>query len=679
MTRSFLRASTAMVLALSLVQAPLPVLAQVDASDAVCADGSAPPCGEGQGTTGAGAVEGAGAAEGGAATDGGAVFVTPPAEGGGSVEGGLATPDSGEPPPPEAPAGEAAPSGEAPAGGEQPAAEAQPAEEQPAAEEPPAEEQPAAEEPPAGETAPEAAAPEAGAMTPPETAPEAAPETAPEAGAGTDAGTVGIDPGAPAPGDAGTVGLDPAMPAPEAGSADPGLAPADAGAPVLLPEDAPQGVGEAQPAPEPLAPEAAAPEVASPAPVAPEAAEAPAAGTAETAPAAGAATPQTVPLVVEGAEELEQQALQVLEALDLGGDPAAEGSAAPPAAAAAAVDDAAPAPQATATVETEITEADSRQSSEDFTTTASGAAREGRDRDRLSDFEKAALIGLGALAVGALLRNNDRVVANTGDRVVVQRGENDYYVLKDDDALLRQPGSRVRTETFQDGSTRTIVTREDGSRIITIRDAAGRVIRRVREDAAGNRVTLIDDTLDYAPVQMNLLPQPEPREVRLVGDDPLALRLAIERASAANVGRGFSLRQIREIEQVRKLVPEIMVENITFATGSAAIDPAQARTLLRLGDLMKALIDDNPAEMFLIEGHTDATGPASVNLALSDRRAESLALALTEYFGVPPENMIVQGYGESDLKIDTQEAEVRNRRVTVRRITPLLDQRLARN
>ena len=77
-------------------------------------------------------------------------------------------------------------------------------------------------------------------------------------------------------------------------------------------------------------------------------------------------------------------------------------------------------------------------------------------------------------------------------------------------------------------------------------------------------------------------------------------------------------------------------------------------------------------DRFLIEGHTDATGKAAMNLALSDRRAESVALALTEYFDIPPENMVIQGYGESELRIDTQKDEVRNRRVAVRIITPLL-------
>jgi outer membrane protein OmpA-like peptidoglycan-associated protein len=87
---------------------------------------------------------------------------------------------------------------------------------------------------------------------------------------------------------------------------------------------------------------------------------------------------------------------------------------------------------------------------------------------------------------------------------------------------------------------------------------------------------------------------------------------------------------------------------------------------------MERLIADNPRELFLVEGHTDATGPASYNLALSDRRAESVALALTEFFEIPPENLIIQGYGERYLRIPTAAAEERNRRVAIRRITPLM-------
>lgn len=79
-------------------------------------------------------------------------------------------------------------------------------------------------------------------------------------------------------------------------------------------------------------------------------------------------------------------------------------------------------------------------------------------------------------------------------------------------------------------------------------------------------------------------------------------------------------------------------------------------------------------EVFLIEGHTDVVGSATYNLALSDRRPESVALALTEYFDVPPENLIVQGYGEAFLKVDSELEERANRRASVRLITQLLRQ-----
>ena len=79
----------------------------------------------------------------------------------------------------------------------------------------------------------------------------------------------------------------------------------------------------------------------------------------------------------------------------------------------------------------------------------------------------------------------------------------------------------------------------------------------------------------------------------------------------------------------------------------------------------------------MIEGHTDAVGNDVDNLSLSDRRAESVAVALTEQFQVPAENLVTQGYGEQYLKVPTEGPEIVNRRVAVRRITPLIDQQAA--
>jgi outer membrane protein OmpA-like peptidoglycan-associated protein len=176
-------------------------------------------------------------------------------------------------------------------------------------------------------------------------------------------------------------------------------------------------------------------------------------------------------------------------------------------------------------------------------------------------------------------------------------------------------------------------------------------------------------------IDVSTLPPPRPAKTTIsVDGNDAAMRAALAAADAEDLGRKFSLRQIRTIPQVRDLAPTVDVTSITFETGSAAIQPSEAKKLNSLGNFLRKLIDQNPGEVFLIEGHTDAVGSAASNLALSDRRAESVAKALTEYFAVPPEHLVVQGYGEAELLVASQGNERANRRVAVRIITPLLQQ-----
>ncbi|MFP4571101.1 OmpA family protein [Rhodosalinus sp.] len=325
----------------------------------------------------------------------------------------------------------------------------------------------------------------------------------------------------------------------------------------------------------------------------------------------------------------------------------------------------------------EITEAEARGSSQEFETeirtdaeTATTEADD--DGDRLRDLGRAALIGLGAYALGQVLDDGGEVVAGTGERVVVER-DGRYDILKDDDILLRRPGADVQTESFADGSVRRRVILPEGGEVITVRAADGRVLRRVRVMPDGERVVLFDDTRQVRPVDVAQLPRPaEPVEMQdgITGEDELAE--ALQQARLRDVNRDFSLEQVRQIDAVRKLVPVVSLDRIGFPTGSAAISASEAEELNALGTAMRRAIRENPGAVFLVEGHTDAVGSAAYNLLLSDRRAESVALALTEYFGVPPANMIVQGYGESDLRVETQDPSQANRRAAVRNITPLL-------
>ena len=333
--------------------------------------------------------------------------------------------------------------------------------------------------------------------------------------------------------------------------------------------------------------------------------------------------------------------------------------------------------------EQRITRENRRSSSQDFSTSlrdvlaqTSGQAPRDRarkdDDDDDNDLVKALLLGAGALAVGSMLNNNRQVALSSPDRVVFTRPDGSHEVVKDETVLLRQPGSNVTTENFDDGSSRTIVTRPDGSKVVTIRDADLRILRRTLISADGRSTRLIDDTETVPPVDIASLPRPVPAPAsRNDADmDQAALREALRRETS--IDRRFTLGQIRNIPEVRSLAAPLDLDAITFDTGSAALRPDQAAQLSSLGAAIGTAVAENPREIFMIEGYTDTVGPDVVNLALSDRRAESVALALTEYFDVPPENLVVQGYGEQFLKVRA-EGDVRdNRRVAVRRVTDLL-------
>ena len=312
-----------------------------------------------------------------------------------------------------------------------------------------------------------------------------------------------------------------------------------------------------------------------------------------------------------------------------------------------------------------VTEETSRSSDEDVTAPEAGDQAEALSR----------ILGAapGAADKGAVLKNGDEVIENTGDRLIVERN-GELVVLKDENELLRRPGSKVWTKDFDDGSTRTVVERENGNRIVTIRDPDGALVRRVRVLPDGTRVNLIDETeadQDEITDEMTPAAADAAASVSFAEGQEDAMKRALE-ADSTPLGRTFSLRQVRENQALREAIPHVDLDSIKFATGSAAISPAQSDSLRPLGRQIARMIDRNPNEIFLIEGHTDTVGSAISNLALSDRRAESVALALTEKFDIPPENLIVQGYGERFLKVD-REGDVRqNRRAAIRRITPLL-------
>jgi outer membrane protein OmpA-like peptidoglycan-associated protein len=223
--------------------------------------------------------------------------------------------------------------------------------------------------------------------------------------------------------------------------------------------------------------------------------------------------------------------------------------------------------------------------------------------------------------------------------------------------------------------------RPGGVQVFTETDPSGRLLRRYRRDAGGREIIIIDNR-DRGPRASRdffvQLPPPVirmPRERYIVEADHADEGLIYDTLLAPPVerlSRRYSLDEIRYSPEVRARMPRVDIDTVTFDTGSWEVTSDQAQRLAPIATAINRAVARNPAEVFLVEGHTDAVGADIDNLSLSDRRAESVAVALSELFQVPPENLVTQGYGEQQLKIQTDGAERRNRRVTVRRITPLL-------
>jgi OmpA-OmpF porin, OOP family len=208
------------------------------------------------------------------------------------------------------------------------------------------------------------------------------------------------------------------------------------------------------------------------------------------------------------------------------------------------------------------------------------------------------------------------------------------------------------------------------------------LLRRIRRDQQGREIVIIDNSyrdpravggyyVDLPPPQIRI-----PYDRYIVDSEtapPDLIYDTMEAPPVDRIDRRYSLDEIRYSPSVRQLMPSIDLNTINFVTGSWEIPPDQAARLQVIADGLNRAIQRNPREVFLIEGHTDAVGNDVDNLSLSDRRAQSAAELLTQQFGVPAENLTSQGYGSQYLKEQTSGPSRINRRVTVRRITPLLN------
>ncbi|HVY20080.1 MAG TPA: OmpA family protein [Bauldia sp.] len=297
-----------------------------------------------------------------------------------------------------------------------------------------------------------------------------------------------------------------------------------------------------------------------------------------------------------------------------------------------------------------------------------------------------------AVKEGAVIPAQDgRVIVKEGGQVTVKHDDTGRFV---------QQGDKLATQQSANDTETTTVTRPDGTQIVTVRDKYGNIVQRYRKNKDGSVEVLIGDVqqpgifgrilgqgnqpapprprgprppvlnLNLGPIQLNI-----PRQQYIVESsraNEQQLQQTLMAPPVERVERTYTLEEIRQNGRLRDKVRRIDFDTITFDTGQATVPDDQIIKMQTIGDAIRQIIDRDPTQVFLIEGHTDAVGSDLSNLALSDRRAETVAEILSYYYGIPAENLVTQGYGEQFLKVPTTAANRENRRVAFRNITYLL-------
>lgn len=123
-----------------------------------------------------------------------------------------------------------------------------------------------------------------------------------------------------------------------------------------------------------------------------------------------------------------------------------------------------------------------------------------------------------------------------------------------------------------------------------------------------------------------------------------------------------SVLERQQAQRFSSSLAAIDVSNISFEPGSINFTAGSDSALSQLLSLMK----ESPSGRIRIEGHTDNTGPDTVNLRVSRERATAVANYLMAR-GIPADRLVVTGYGSTQpvAPNDTEAGRAQNRRIEI--------------
>ncbi|MDH3318560.1 MAG: OmpA family protein [Betaproteobacteria bacterium] len=284
-----------------------------------------------------------------------------------------------------------------------------------------------------------------------------------------------------------------------------------------------------------------------------------------------------------------------------------------------------------------------------------------------------------ALALGALLGMAACATAPTSNAVLddanasYQRAVNDAYAAR---------GGTVELQSARAALQRAQAALQAGESAVIVEHYAYVAKRRTEAAIEAGKVVAGDEAVAAAAAdRQRIMIEVRTREAEAMerraamsaAEAEAARKRAEEqlaRAQAANASAlaadEQSKRLAAQLEEMKAKKTErgmvLTLGDVLFDTGRSDLKPGAMRTLEQLA----AFLRENPERSALIEGHTDSTGAAAYNQALSEQRALAVKNALAER-GIAGERISAVGFGPSKPVVgnDTAAGRQQNRRVEI--------------
>lgn len=245
-------------------------------------------------------------------------------------------------------------------------------------------------------------------------------------------------------------------------------------------------------------------------------------------------------------------------------------------------------------------------------------------------------------------------IENEGSLVITADGTTAYYASDRADSrggldlytFTMREGVRPTKTIWIRGTVRDSKTKKGLPSAVELTDISTRqVISLVETDETGNYLITLPTGRDYA-FNVN-------RKGYLFYSESFQLS---QRAPDSTYVIDIELQPITKDAS-------IILKNIFYETGSKELNTSSEVELDKLVQLLK----DNPSLRIQINGHTDAVGKASDNLALSNARAQAVVDYLVKK-GIQPARLSFKGFGATQPIADnnTEEGRAKNRRTEVK-------------